>query len=117
MADIVRRASYQGVQWMPAMRTWHRRLDRAWDQRQGCGSVRLVGFCIVVDWLWRRPEALDPEKCAQLSDLKRIYPIFQEWKESMNVVDYGDMISSAYQLLNSNETILQKVQSLSLIHI
>ena len=29
----------------------------------------------------------------------------------MNVVDYGDMISSAYQLLNSNETILQKVQS------
>ena len=56
-------------------------------------------------------KSLDPEKCAQLSDLKRIYPIFQEWKESMNVVDYGDMISSAYQLLNSNETILQKVQS------
>ena len=49
MADIVRRASYQGVQWMPAMRTWHRRLDRAWDQRQGCGSVRSISFGCV--WL------------------------------------------------------------------
>jgi DNA helicase-2/ATP-dependent DNA helicase PcrA len=56
-------------------------------------------------------ESLDSEKCAQLSDLKRIYPIFQKWKETMNVVDYGDMILSAYELLNSNTTILQKVQS------
>ena len=56
-------------------------------------------------------ESLDSEKCAQLSDLKRIYPIFHKCKETMNVVDYGDMILSAYELLNSNTTILQKVQS------
>jgi len=56
-------------------------------------------------------KSLEPEICAQLSDLKRIYPTFQKWKKDMNVVDYGDMILSAYELLNSNTTTLQKVQS------
>ena len=56
-------------------------------------------------------ESLDPEKCSQLSDLKRLYPIFQKWKDDMNVVDYGDMILSAFELLNSNTEILQKVQA------
>ena len=56
-------------------------------------------------------DSLNPEICSQLEDLKRIYPIFQNWKKEMNVVDYGDMILSAYELLNSNTAILQQVQS------
>ncbi|MEA1882169.1 MAG: ATP-dependent helicase, partial [Candidatus Marinimicrobia bacterium] len=55
-------------------------------------------------------ESLDLEICAQLEDLKRIYPIFQQWKQNMNVVDYGDMILSAFELLNSNSAVLEKVQ-------
>ena len=56
-------------------------------------------------------KSLDSEICAQLADLKRIYPIFQQWKQSMNVVDYGDMILSAFELLNANSIVLDKVQS------
>ena len=56
-------------------------------------------------------DSLDTEICAQLTDLKRIYPIFQEWKQQMNVVDYGDMILTAFELLKSNSSILKKVQS------
>ena len=55
-------------------------------------------------------ESIDPEIRAQLADLKRIYPIFQQWKQNMNVVDYGDMILSAFKLLNSNSVVLKKVQ-------
>ncbi|MDD9930372.1 MAG: ATP-dependent DNA helicase [Candidatus Marinimicrobia bacterium] len=55
-------------------------------------------------------DSLDAEICAQLSDLKRIYPIFQQWKKEMNVVDYGDMILTAFRFLNSDLFILQKVQ-------
>ena len=46
----------------------------------------------------------------QLLDLKNIYPQFQAWKKQINVVDYGDMILSAYELLNNNPTILKNVQ-------
>jgi len=56
-------------------------------------------------------ESLDPEICAQLEDLKRIYPIFQKWKNDMNVVDYGDMILSAFELLKTRPKILEMVQS------
>ncbi len=55
-------------------------------------------------------DSQDAEICAQLSDLKRIYPIFQQWKKEMNVVDYGDMILTAFGFLNSDLSILQKVQ-------
>ena len=46
----------------------------------------------------------------QISDLKRIYPLFQSWKKDINVVDYGDMILSAYTMLSSNEALLRNVQ-------
>ena len=55
--------------------------------------------------------SLDPEICAQLEDLKRIYPIFQNWKKEMNVVDYGDMILSAFELLDSDSAVLKDIQS------
>ena len=56
-------------------------------------------------------ENLDVEKNNQLEDLKRIYPIFQKWKKELNVVDYGDMIAAAFDLLNNNPNLLGKVQS------
>ena len=46
----------------------------------------------------------------QISDLKRIYPLFQSWKKDINVVDYGDMILSAYTMLSSDEALLRNVQ-------
>ena len=73
-----------------------------------------------------RDELIDPEKvkvpeptddgtltresCQQLSDLKRIYPLFQSWKEELNVMDYGDMILSAYQMISTNKSILKNIQ-------
>ena len=50
------------------------------------------------------------ETVAQINDLKRIFPIFQQWKREMNVVDYGDMILLAYDLLKDNPPVLKKVQ-------
>lgn len=47
----------------------------------------------------------------QIMDLKRIYPLFQQWKRDMNVVDYGDMIFLAYQLLKNNLAIRKQVQN------
>ena len=47
----------------------------------------------------------------QLSDLKRIFPIFQSWKKNINVIDYGDMILSAYNILHTDKLILKKVQN------
>ena len=46
----------------------------------------------------------------QLKDLIRIYPIFQKWKKDQNLVDYNDMIQSAYVLLNNNQEFLAGVQ-------
>ena len=51
-----------------------------------------------------------PETVAQLNDLKRIFPLFQQWKQDIKVVDYGDMILQAYNLLKRNDTVLQAVQ-------
>ena len=61
------------------------------------------------------PEATDDgpiteEIANQLRDLKRIYPMFQAWKKKINVVDYGDMILSAYTLLTSDPSVLKEVQ-------
>ena len=47
----------------------------------------------------------------QLKDLIRIYPIFQSWKKKLNVIDYGDMILSAFNLLSKNEEVLEAVQN------
>ncbi len=46
----------------------------------------------------------------QITDLKRIYPLFQSWKKEINVVDYGDMILSTYTMLSSDKALLEKVQ-------
>jgi len=54
--------------------------------------------------------SISAETAAQINDLKRIFPEFQRWKRSMNVVDYGDMILLAYNLLEKNEPILKTVQ-------
>ena len=53
---------------------------------------------------------ISPEIAKQIMDLKRIFPLFQSWKEEINVVDYGDMILSAYTMLSSNTELLKKVQ-------
>ncbi len=50
------------------------------------------------------------ETIAQLNDLKRIYPLFQTWKKKQNFVDFGDMILDCYNLLKTDESILEKVQ-------
>lgn len=51
------------------------------------------------------------ETVAQIDDLKRIYPTFQQWKREMNVVDYGDMILLAFDLLKDNTSVLKNVQN------
>ena len=47
----------------------------------------------------------------QLYDLKRIYPVFQSWKKKLNVIDYGDMVLLAFDLLSKNEEALAAVQN------
>ena len=37
--------------------------------------------------------------------------MFQDWKKKINVVDYGDMILSAYTLLTSDSSVLNAVQN------
>ena len=51
------------------------------------------------------------EIICQIKDIKRIYPIFQNWKKELNVIDYGDMIYLSHQLLKSNKSILKEVQN------
>jgi len=46
----------------------------------------------------------------QLKDLQRIYPLFQQWKAEYNLVDYGDMILSAYHLLEFEKDIRKQAQ-------
>ncbi len=53
---------------------------------------------------------ISTEIANQIIDLKRIFPLFQSWKKDINVVDYGDMILSAYKMLSSNEILLKNVQ-------
>ncbi|MFC1565331.1 ATP-dependent helicase [Candidatus Neomarinimicrobiota bacterium] len=56
-------------------------------------------------------ELVTEETIAQLNDLKRIYPLFQRWKKKQNFVDFGDMILDCYNLLKTNESILEQVQN------
>ncbi len=46
----------------------------------------------------------------QIMDLKRIFPLFQSWKKEINVVDYGDMILSAYTMLSTDSKLLKNIQ-------
>ncbi len=56
-------------------------------------------------------DASDLELHAQYEDLKRIYPLFQKWKNEMNVVDYGDMILWAHDLLKNNPHVRKILQN------
>jgi len=54
---------------------------------------------------------IDEETIAQLRDLKRIYPIFQQWKHDQNLVDFGDMILKCYNLLLRDKDVIREVQN------
>ena len=56
-------------------------------------------------------DSITSELFNQLKDLARIFPTFQSWKKQTGVVDYGDMILSAYELLSSDKNILNSVQN------
>ncbi len=53
---------------------------------------------------------ISTEIANQILDLKRIYPLFQNWKKEINVVYYGDMIFSAYTMLSSDKALLKNIQ-------
>jgi DNA helicase II / ATP-dependent DNA helicase PcrA len=55
-------------------------------------------------------ETITEEAIAQLNDLKRIYPLFQNWKKEQNFVDFGDMILDCYTLLKTNKSVLDNVR-------
>ena len=52
----------------------------------------------------------ESEQAAQINDLTRIFPIFQSLKKKANLMDYGDMILSAYRMLNKSKTALHSIQ-------
>ncbi len=56
-------------------------------------------------------EFITIETIAQLNDLKRIYPLFQNWKKEQNFVDFGDMILNCYDLLKTNKSVLNQIQN------
>ncbi|MEE9574215.1 MAG: ATP-dependent DNA helicase [Candidatus Neomarinimicrobiota bacterium] len=56
-------------------------------------------------------DIITEETIAQLSDLKRIYPLFQKWKKEQNFVDFGDMILNCYDLLRTNKSVLNQIQN------
>ena len=47
---------------------------------------------------------------AQLNDLRRIYPRYQELKKEKNFVDYGDMILQAYDMINQDPSLRKTLQ-------
>ena len=58
-----------------------------------------------------KKEVVSLELGNQLKDLKRIYPILQKWKKDLGVIDYGDMISLAYELIISNKSVLDSIKN------
>ena len=53
----------------------------------------------------------EQELINQLKDLIRIYPIVQNWKAQFNLIDYNDMIKSAYNHLINNGNFLKDIQN------
>jgi DNA helicase II / ATP-dependent DNA helicase PcrA len=47
----------------------------------------------------------------QLSDAVRVFPKYQEWKKISNKIDFGDMISNVWHLINTAPTIFHKLQA------
>ena len=58
-----------------------------------------------------KKKVLNLELGNQLKDLKRIYPKLQKWKKDLRVIDYGDMISLAYELIISNKSALDSIRN------
>ncbi|NOZ03072.1 MAG: ATP-dependent helicase [FCB group bacterium] len=48
---------------------------------------------------------------AQLNDLKRIFPIFQRWKEEQHLVDFGDMIFQCHALMKNQPSLLKSLRN------
>lgn len=62
-------------------------------------------------WLPGLSPKVSPEEALnQLDDLIRVYALFQEWKQQAQVVDYGDMILSCWDLLTANPDVLNQVR-------
>lgn len=55
-------------------------------------------------------DSIDEESIAQLNDLKKIYPLYQKWKNEQNLVDYGDMILKCHELLKSDKSVLKQIK-------
>ena len=51
------------------------------------------------------------EKIYQLADMVDVYPYYQTWKRETNWIDYGDMITNLWKLIETNESILTEMQS------
>ena len=54
---------------------------------------------------------LSSEEKNQLKDIKNIYGFYQDIKQQLGLVDYGDMIFQAWSLLKNNSSVLAKIQS------
>lgn len=52
------------------------------------------------------PDTTEAEIVDQIEDLRRVYAHYQRMKRKINVVDYGDMILKAYQILTEDQVAL-----------
>jgi len=52
------------------------------------------------------PDTTEPEIVNQIEDLRRVYEHYQRMKAEINVVDYGDMILKAHQILAGDQDAL-----------
>ncbi|MGM0847199.1 MAG: UvrD-helicase domain-containing protein [Bacillota bacterium] len=52
-----------------------------------------------------------PEKTAGEKEIKRILSMFEEWKESNHKMDFDDILVYAYEMLKSDENLLQALQN------
>jgi len=47
----------------------------------------------------------------RLSDAVDVFPLYRQWKLESNVIDFGDMITNLWTLLNNDKEVLQILQS------
>ncbi len=50
------------------------------------------------------------EKIYQLADMVDVYPLYQKWKKDANWIDYGDLISNLWNLIEMNPKVLTALQ-------
>ena len=51
------------------------------------------------------------EKIFQLADMVDIYPLYQKWKKDANWIDYGDLITNLWNLIETNNDVLTELQN------